>query len=213
MSRLPLCRKERERLARQQDILTAARELFLRQGYHETTLEEIARHAEFGKGTIYNYFDSKEDLFLAIFDQLIGELDTIARTTLSEGEGEGRQRLAVYAGTMVHYSRDNAKLIALVMHQIHQISQEKRKPFLAHYAAVMQKVWQIIGLTIRSEQEQRGACRYDPMALAILFDGMVRTYNMTRFGPLHSMPEEEIEQAADMITTIFFNGIGKPNQG
>ncbi len=51
------------------------------------------------------------------------------------------------------------------------------------------------------------------MALAILFDGMVRTYNMTRFGPLHSMPEEEIEQAADMITTIFFNGIGKPNQG
>ncbi len=73
MSRLPLCRKERERLARQQDILTAARELFLRQGYHETTLEEIARHAEFGKGTIYNYFDSKEDLFLAIFDQLIGE--------------------------------------------------------------------------------------------------------------------------------------------
>ena len=77
----------------------------------------------------------------------------------------------------------------------------------------MQKVWQIIGLTIRSEQEQHGACRYDPMALAILFDGMVRTYNMTRFGPLHSMPEEEIEQAADMITTIFFNGIGKPNQG
>lgn len=213
MSHPPLCRKEREKRARQQDILTAARELFLRQGYHETTLEEIARHAEFGKGTIYNYFASKEDLFLAIFDQLISELDAIARASLIENEGEGRQRLVAYAGAMVHYSRDNAKLIALVLHQIHQIAPERRKPVLARYTAAMQRVWQAISQAIRLEQEQRSASRYDPLALAILFDGMVRTYNMTRFSPLYSVPEEEIEQVADMITTIFLDGIGNPNKG
>lgn len=213
MSHPPLCRKEREKRARQQDILTAARELFLRQGYHETTLEEIARHAEFGKGTIYNYFASKEDLFLAIFDQLISELDAIARASLIENEGEGRQRLVAYAGAMVHYSRDNAKLIALVLHQIHQIAPERRKPVLARYTAAMQRVWHAISQAIRLEQEQRGASRYDPLALAILFDGMVRTYNMTRFSPLYSVPEEEIEQVADMITTIFLDGIGNPNKG
>ena len=213
MSNPPLCRKAREKLARQQDILAAARELFLRQGYHETILEEIARHAEFGKGTIYNYFSSKEDLFLAICDQLVGELEAIARSTLIEGEGEGRQRLTAYAGTMIRYSRDNSELIALVMHRIHQISQEKGKPYMARYTAVMKRICQAVSQNFQTEQEQRGGCCYDPMALAILFEGMVRTYTMTRFGPLHSMPGEEIEQAAEMITTIFFDRIGKPNQG
>lgn len=213
MSHPPLCRKAREKLARQQDILAAARELFLRQGYHETTLEEIARHAEFGKGTIYNYFSSKEDLFLAICDQLVGELEAIARRTLIESEGEGRRRLTTYAGAMIRYSRDNAELIALVMHRIHQISQEKRKPYLARYTSVMKRIWQAISHSFQEEQQQCGACRYDPLALAILFEGMVRTYTMTRFGPLHSMPRDEVEEAADMITTIFFDGIGKPNQG
>ena len=213
MSNRPLSRKARVKLARQQEIIAAARELFLHQGYHETTLEEIAHHAEFGKGTIYNYFASKEDLFLAICDQLIGEMEGIARRTLIEGEGPGRQRLATYAGAMIHYSRDNVKLIALVMHRIHQISREKIKPYMARFSAVMRNIWHAGSVPVQMEQEQQGGCVYDPLTLAILFEGLVRTYNMSRFGPLHSMPEEEIEQAANMITTIFFDGIGKPNQG
>ena len=119
MSNCPLSRKAREKLARQQEIVAAARELFLRQDYHETTLEEIAHHAEFGKGTIYNYFASKEDLFLAICEQLILEMEDIARRTLIESEGESRQRLTAYADSMIRYSRDNVKLITLVMHRIH----------------------------------------------------------------------------------------------
>jgi len=213
MSNRPLSRKEREKLARQQEIVAAARELFLRQGYHETTLEEIAHHAEFGKGTIYNYFASKEDLFLAICDQLIGEMEEIARRTLIEGEGPGRQRLTTYASTMIHYSCDNVKLIALVMHRIHQISREKVRPYLARFSSVMRNIWHAISIPVRMEQEQQGGCAYDPLKLAILFEGLVRTYNMSRFGPLQSMPEEEIEQAAKMITTIFFDGIGKPHKG
>ncbi|HNS74534.1 MAG TPA: TetR/AcrR family transcriptional regulator, partial [bacterium] len=156
---------------------------------------------------------SKEDLFLAICDQLVAEMAEIARRTLIESEGEGRQRLTAYAGTMIHYSRDNVKLITLVMHRIHQIDREKIKPYLARFSSVMRNIWHTISIPVRMEQEQQGGCAYDPLKLAILFDGLVRTYNMSRFGPLQSMPEEEIDQAANMITTIFFDGIGKPNKG
>ena len=43
-------------------ILQAALELFARNGYHKTSISQIAKEAGVSKGLIYNYFDSKEDL-------------------------------------------------------------------------------------------------------------------------------------------------------
>jgi len=59
-------RKQRETELRKQIILEAAEKLFLSKGYEDTTMDDIATDAEFSKGTLYNYFRSKEDLYLAI---------------------------------------------------------------------------------------------------------------------------------------------------
>lgn len=45
-------------------ILAAAQEVFFEKGYHSATSEEIAKRAGIGKGTIYQYFDSKPEIFL-----------------------------------------------------------------------------------------------------------------------------------------------------
>lgn len=71
MDTTSLTRKEREKLQRKKEILAAATNLFARKGYRETTLEDIAAEAEFGTGTLYNYFASKEDIFKNILKQLI----------------------------------------------------------------------------------------------------------------------------------------------
>ena len=55
-------KKERARRA----ILDAAREMFFSRGFDGTTIEEIAEEAEVAVGTVYNYFDSKSTLILAI---------------------------------------------------------------------------------------------------------------------------------------------------
>jgi AcrR family transcriptional regulator len=59
-------RKEREREARRDAILAAASRVFLRKGYYEATLDEIAAEAEMAKGTIYNYYKDKQDLFISL---------------------------------------------------------------------------------------------------------------------------------------------------
>jgi len=61
-----ISRKQRETDLRKQDILKAAEKLFLANGYEDTTMSQIANEAEFSKGTLYNYFKSKDDLYLAI---------------------------------------------------------------------------------------------------------------------------------------------------
>ncbi len=53
-----------EKANKRELILTAAREIFGEKGYHSATSEEIAKRAGVGKGTIYQYFESKQDIFL-----------------------------------------------------------------------------------------------------------------------------------------------------
>ena len=60
-------RKEREKEARRQAILDAARDVFSRDGFQTATMDQIAEAAELGKGTLYLYFPSKHDLFITIF--------------------------------------------------------------------------------------------------------------------------------------------------
>ncbi len=49
-----------------QQIIVAAAGVFAREGFHKATVEEIARKAGVGKGTVYEYFESKDDLFRAM---------------------------------------------------------------------------------------------------------------------------------------------------
>lgn len=76
-----LPRKEREKLHRRQSILAAAKHLFYDKGYHTVTMEDIAEEAELSKGTLYLYFDSKDELYISIimegFELLEERLDKI----------------------------------------------------------------------------------------------------------------------------------------
>jgi TetR/AcrR family transcriptional regulator len=61
-----MSRKQKETKLREQIIFEAAEKLFLAKGYESTTMDEIAAISEFSKGTLYNYFNSKDELYLAI---------------------------------------------------------------------------------------------------------------------------------------------------
>ncbi|BBO74789.1 AcrR family transcriptional regulator [Desulfosarcina widdelii] len=56
-------RREREKEARKGQILTAARNLLFKKGIQATSINQIARKAELGVGTIYFYYQSKEEIF------------------------------------------------------------------------------------------------------------------------------------------------------
>ncbi len=47
-------------------VLKAAREIFFRDGFADTNLDEVAARAEVGKGTLYRHFDSKAELYVAV---------------------------------------------------------------------------------------------------------------------------------------------------
>ena len=61
-------RKERERLARRNLILNAAIRVFAEKGFHQATMDDVAEQAELGKGTLYYYFHSKDEILLQLLE-------------------------------------------------------------------------------------------------------------------------------------------------
>ncbi len=59
-------RRKREKEQRREDIIEAAENLFLSQGFENTTMKQIANKAEYSKGTLYNYYSSKDELYITI---------------------------------------------------------------------------------------------------------------------------------------------------
>src|ERR1700686_233823 len=66
---------------RQSEIITAASKVFAEKGYIAATVDEIAARAALAKGTLYLYFDSKEQVYNAV---LANDLETLRRLTLEK---------------------------------------------------------------------------------------------------------------------------------
>jgi AcrR family transcriptional regulator len=74
-----------DREARRLRILEAAAAEFAKYGFDATNVESIAARADIGKGTIYNYIGSKEELFTECLQLFCGELHQLLEETVSAG--------------------------------------------------------------------------------------------------------------------------------
>jgi len=62
-------RRDREKKVREAEIIQAAELIFRQKGYEDTSMDDIAREAQFTKRTIYQYFASKENLLFAVLQK------------------------------------------------------------------------------------------------------------------------------------------------
>ncbi|MBI9085387.1 MAG: TetR/AcrR family transcriptional regulator [Desulfobacterales bacterium] len=92
-------RREREKEARKKQILDAARKLLFKKGLQATSINQIARTAELGIGTIYFYYQSKEDIFASLQEEgleiLFRNIEALTKTELYP-EDQLRQTAAAY---------------------------------------------------------------------------------------------------------------------
>jgi AcrR family transcriptional regulator len=76
-------------------LLDAARSLFAERGYHGAAAEEIVRRAGLTRGALYHHFEDKKDLFRAVVEEMVGEIDEKVQETVRAASGP---REAVMAG-------------------------------------------------------------------------------------------------------------------
>jgi AcrR family transcriptional regulator len=201
-----LSRKEREKRTRQQEILKAARELFVSKGFRETTLDEIARHAEFGKGTLYNYFANKDEIFLGIVEQAVEDSLAIARESASV-PGDVRQKLRNYAEKLIAYVKDNGELLHVIYQELHRGDAPASVTKVREIMNRARGSWLVLADSLKESIDTGRLRQSDPMQLIILFDGMLRGYCFQRFTVDHDRAGDDLAAAAEFITSVFLDGI------
>jgi len=86
-------RWERRKDARPQELLAAALDLFVERGFASTRLEDVARRAGVSKGTLYLYFENKEELFKAVVRNSIVPVIGEAEVSIAGFEGHSADLL------------------------------------------------------------------------------------------------------------------------
>jgi AcrR family transcriptional regulator len=76
-------RQDRERQAVTASILSAARDLFIAEGYQSVSIRKIAERIEYSPAAIYSYFASKDDIFLALAAEGFHRLDEKVRAAMT----------------------------------------------------------------------------------------------------------------------------------
>jgi AcrR family transcriptional regulator len=96
-------------------ILEAAIHLFAQNGYARTAVADIAVYADIGKGTIYEYFDSKEDLFFAVFEWYKKETEAAATVGISVLGASAADRLEALNNSLMSMWDEMKDVFVLVM--------------------------------------------------------------------------------------------------
>jgi AcrR family transcriptional regulator len=106
-------RRAREKAARRENILKAARSLLSQRGLEGTSMNRIARGAELGVSTIYSYYRGKEELFAALQCEGL----EILRRQMAErcsGISDPEKRLAAMAGVYLRFSESNQSYFDII---------------------------------------------------------------------------------------------------
>ena len=162
-------RKEREKELRRETILRAATKVFFDKGLQNATMDEIAEAAELSKGTLYLYYKSKEDLYLAVmnvgFDILHEMFDHALASAATSVE-----KLRVLGDTYQEFFRKHRNYFRMFHFlqnpQLHkQVSEEMREISRLHN----QRVWDLaVGVLRRGVQEGVLRPDVDPSEMAVL---------------------------------------------
>jgi AcrR family transcriptional regulator len=101
-------RKEREKQQRREEIIQAAEKVFFSKGFDQSTMDDVAEQAELSKGTLYLYFESKEDLYFEVARKAIGLLNTHT-SAAAESAGNAIEKLGAMGQATIQFMHSHPK--------------------------------------------------------------------------------------------------------
>lgn len=194
-------------------IVKAARGRFLTAGVDGASLREIAADARTSVGMVSYYFPSKDDLFLAVVEQIYPRLLGDIRELLGH-PGSAQERIAAGFARMQAMSDDEFAVVRIILREALVSSQRLQKIF-ERFTRESGHVPLVLGALARGIAE--GAVREDlpPAALVVATMGLGMAPVILRrlaagLGLGGAVPSPE--EAARIMSGVLFEGIGAPKR-
>lgn len=175
-------------------LVTAARVVFERDGYLDARLADISAEAGVASGSLYTYFEGKEEIFRAVAEQVAEEMvhpHLRART----GVTDPRELIDLANREYLRAYKKNAKLMGL-FEQVSQVDEEFRAVRIERADAFVQRNAKMI----RTLQEAGAAdTELDPLLTAHALSGMVSRMAYVAYVQKAPMPFERLVETLNRI--------------
>jgi len=106
----------RDPVQRQQEIMDAAQKLFEKNGYENTSVEQIIRELNISKGAFYHYFESKKDILILLVERFAGEMEGIFKHIVEAENLNAIEKLKL----MIRGPEKESKVVNPLMEIIHK---------------------------------------------------------------------------------------------
>jgi AcrR family transcriptional regulator len=119
-------RRRAPRGSARDSIVAAATDLFARQGYEATSVQQIVEAAEVTKGALYHWFGSKSELLNSIYRELLAE-QTQRLREIAGGDGPVEERLRAAALDVVEHTAEHAPELTVWARSMHLLDDEQAR--------------------------------------------------------------------------------------
>jgi len=204
-------RRVKEKDSRKKLILRSARSLFFKKGFNKVTVDEIAKSAELGKGSIYLYFDSKEEIYAQI---LLSDIDNFNRrvSVLLEKGSSATDLLTEFSYIYIDFFLNDVELFRILMAYMLQpakmnLPEKLNAQILNANASSINVIGQILQLGVDSKEFSAEVnIKQNQNALWGLLNGIISLYI---FSGAQTKRKERIYSTTNLALEIFIKGLKK----
>jgi AcrR family transcriptional regulator len=162
----------KQKTKKRDQIIEAAAQVFAQKGYSGAVVADIAVQADIGKGTVYEYFSSKEDLFFAVFEWFQKKTEKAATVGISALGGSAADRLKVLNNSLMGLWDEIKDAFVLVMEfWAASSSTQMRRRFKGAFKQLYDDYRKIVSALIQdgiNSGEFSSSVKPDPVAAALV---------------------------------------------
>lgn len=198
-------RKERDRQLRKTDILRAAECLFATKGYHEATIQDIAKKAQYGAGTVYLYFKDKDDLYFSLLEEKIKSMvDAIKEKT--EQVKDARKKLEMFIHESFTFFEKNEDFFRIYSSERNNIQRVVDKGKIEASSAVEYGKEYVAAIIKMAQGQDVIIKEYNPHDLA---DMLISIMSSAFASSTVSKKRVKDTNKADFVCSVFLRGVEK----
>jgi len=198
-----------KRRIRQQDhkikILEAAEKIFAKKGFYPTTIEEVAKKARLAKGTIYLYFNSKEDLFFLVIERKLDILLSKVEEEL-KGPGSPSQRIKRVIAVHLKFLEENGDFFK-IMEGFSESLKEKLEKKLKNRVIQKQSYYiEMLGKLIQEAINKGEIKSLNSRKLAVILMGII--HSLTLYW-ISQKEKDSLFKDQLLVWEVFWKGVKK----
>jgi TetR/AcrR family fatty acid metabolism transcriptional regulator len=183
-------------------ILEAAVRIFARQGFHQSTVSQIAKEAGVADGTIYLYFKNKDDILVQFFSHRAKQVFESFRQEVDQAQTSLDKLRNLIHRHLAEFQRDRNGAI------VYQVETHQSSRLAEQQIREMSQMYRDLISEIVEEGQQEGKIRKD------LYVGLVKRFIIGAVDEvintwLHSNGEYDLVSMTDPLLELFINGIGQ----